>query len=152
MLSSSTHLVLEGSVDAVMAKRLLEKQKAIDRALNNKDENEALDRAEASDIELDEVNAPEVQTMGSAAEILAASGPPSTAQIRRAELKTIAEKLKKKQVSAIHDDCAQWLTSATARPLTMQAYSTPLIRKWAMCWPKSPRSVALKLRWATRCS
>jgi SWI/SNF-related matrix-associated actin-dependent regulator 1 of chromatin subfamily A len=96
------HLVLEGSIDAAMARRLIAKQMTIDRALNNAAENEALDRAQATKIDGPELDVPEVETMGSAAEILAQAGPPSTADLKRAELQKIAETLTPKQIVAIH--------------------------------------------------
>jgi 3-keto-L-gulonate-6-phosphate decarboxylase len=101
------HLVLEGSIDASMARRLIAKQMTIDRALNNKAENEALDRAQATVIDGPEIDVPEVETMGSAAEILAQAGPPSTADLKRAELQKIAETLTTKQIAAIQGGLRQ---------------------------------------------
>lgn len=105
------HVVLNGSIDAMMAVQLVAKQKTIDRALNARDEKDPEFFEDAAPV-LTEVQTPELRVAtakqiaeaeaGSASDLANNGEPPSTADLRRAQLKKDAATITDVQLAAIH--------------------------------------------------
>lgn len=106
------HLVLNGSIDAMMAVQLVAKQKTIDRALNARSDEKDPEFFEDAKPMAGQVGTPELRSAtakemaemeaGSASDLANGGEPPTTADLRRAQLKKDAATITDAQLTAIH--------------------------------------------------
>ena len=132
------HLVLEGSLDATMARRLVTKQAILDAAL---DTPSTTDSAESA-----ELHTPLIP--------LAAQEEPATASVSRKRVTEDATTLTPGEISHIHR-CLQYLAGVCdgAARLDGHGYNkvdAPIGHSLAACASLTPRQAALGKRFVTR--
>lgn len=97
------YLVLEGSIDATLARTVIRKQEIIDRALDNKTpEREDLAESTATEEDESQVSTP-TKTQKPTAEATLPGKPLTAQEKKKQQMQLTAEKLSADQISAIHE-------------------------------------------------